>query len=543
MHGELLRAIDIPAGGATVNHSYKKVFLQYCGAEREATLREPYMNANYQVQSLRQFVCELEQLSQVRKLNIVTHLRSESQLDQLEGLKGAQQRIVIGYQFSASFHEREFVLGSTHVVVCDRGLDMYTAMRRGMRRTRQCRVLYFVVLGNFNAADRAANLPVYAPFTPLVRIPEERPAPSTPEKLPERGQKQGVVDAKLEPEREPKVVCNSSCEHVAPRKNEVKQQQDWRLVFVDRPETEQITDYLDDFLFGVNIGFDLRAGACPKSAPRFRVQTRAVRSGNSHVTSRPVSFPPHPIPGGTPSSSIGMPSRREGPPSIWDTHGNSETFFVNPDTSSSAHYPQELNQWSSSIEEPLHSSTVDKSERRTQDKDQRCQSGPSAKDSVIFSGGDYSKNYGADQQRLQISDLHFYNFPTPATFACWKIRFKTGVCTCSQFPTEAMQWIKEVEKVDSVEELRSSSSTRGISMPNFEVLDARIAVKSISPVQENSMQYGYDENDNNNMSDETKCETNYSINNKGNNTRNKHLTKHDTNDDVDLDNCVVHTVR
>ena len=88
---------------------------------------------------------------------------------------------------------------------------------------------------------------------------------------------------------------------------------------------------------------------------------------------------------------------------------------------------------------------------------------------------DSSKNYGADQQRLQILDLHFDKFNTPATFACWKIRFKTDVCTCSQFPTEAMQWIKEVELVDSVDELRSSSSTRGISMPNFEVLDARIA--------------------------------------------------------------------
>ena len=80
------------------------------------------------------------------------------------------------------------------------------------------------------------------------------------------------------------------------------------------------------------------------------------------------------------------------------------------------------------------------------------------------------RNYGADQQRLQISDLHFDKFPTPATFACWKIRFKTEVCTCSQFPTEATQWIKEMEMVDSVDELRSSSSTRGISMPNFEVL-------------------------------------------------------------------------
>ena len=117
---------------------------------------------------------------------------------------------------------------------------------------------------------------------------------------------------------------------------------------------------------------------------------------------------------------------------------------------------------------------MEKSERPEQNQDLRCQSGSSAKDSVIFSGGDSSKDYGADQQRLQISDLHFDKFPTPATFACWKIRFKTEVCTCSQFPTEAMQWIKEVELVHSVDELRSSSSTRGISMPNFEVLDARI---------------------------------------------------------------------
>ena len=201
----------------------------------------------------------------------------------------------------------------------------------------------------------------------------------------------------------------------------------------------------------------------------------SIRSGNSHVTSRPVSFPPHPIPEGMLRHSLVTPSRREGLPSIWDTHGISGNVFVNPDASSSAPYPQELHQWNSSIEEPLHSSTVEKSERRTQNQDLRCQSGPSAKDSVILSGGDSSKNYGADQQRLQISDLHFDKFPTPATFACWKIRFKTGVFTCSQFPTEAMQWIKEVEMVDSVDDLKSSSSIRGISMPNFEVLDARIA--------------------------------------------------------------------
>ena len=201
----------------------------------------------------------------------------------------------------------------------------------------------------------------------------------------------------------------------------------------------------------------------------------SIRSGNSHVTSRPMSFPPHPIPEGILTHSFVTPSRREGPPSIWDTHGISGNVFANPDASSSAPYPQELHQWNSSIEEPLHSSTVEKSERQEQDQDLRCQSGPSAKDSVILSGGDSSKNYGADQQRLQISDLHFDKFPSPATFACWKIRFKTEVRTCSQFPTEAMQWIKEVEMVDSVDDLKSSCSLRGIQMPNFEGLDAKIA--------------------------------------------------------------------
>ena len=123
-------------------------------------------------------------------------------------------------------------------------------------------------------------------------------------------------------------------------------------------------------------------------------QDESVRSGISHVTSRPVSVPPHPIPEGMLSRSTGMPSRREGPPSIWDTHGRSGNVFANPDASSSAPYPQELNQWSSSIEDPLHSSTVEKSERQKQDQDLRCQSGPSAKDSVIFCGGGSSKNFG-----------------------------------------------------------------------------------------------------------------------------------------------------
>ena len=194
----------------------------------------------------------------------------------------------------------------------------------------------------------------------------------------------------------------------------------------------------------------------------------SIRSGNSHVTSPPGLFPRHPPFQGMLKPAFVSQRQTEEPPNIWDTSSISGNVFAHPQTSSSAPYPQELNStWKKTIEEPIHMSTAEKSERPEQNQDLRCQSGPSAKDSVIFSGGDHSKNYRADQQRLQISDLHFDKFPTPATFVCWKIRFKTEVCTCSQFPTEALQWIKEVELVDSVDELRSSSSTRGISMPNL----------------------------------------------------------------------------
>ena len=105
-----------------------------------------------------------------------------------------------------------------------------------------------------------------------------------------------------------------------------------------------------------------------------------------------------------------------GPPSIWDTRGISGNVFANPTASSSAPCPQESNPWISDVSE--HTSPHVMSESQTPVQDQRCQSRPSARYSVIPCEGDFfSKNFGADQQRLQISDLHFDKFPTPATFA------------------------------------------------------------------------------------------------------------------------------
>ena len=71
----------------------------------------------------------------------------------------------------------------------------------------------------------------------------------------------------------------------------------------------------------------------------------SVRSGQSHVASQPVFFPPHPDPGGMLSRSLGMLSRNNGPPCIWNTHGISGNVFANPTASSSASYPQVSNPW------------------------------------------------------------------------------------------------------------------------------------------------------------------------------------------------------
>ena len=68
------------------------------------------------------------------------------------------------------------------------------------------------------------------------------------------------------------------------------------------------------------------------------------------------------------------------------------------------------------------------------------------------------------------------NSPTPSTFSCWKIRFKTQASSCPGFPSEAMLWVKAVEMVDSVDDLKSPRSIQGYThFTIFTMLDARIA--------------------------------------------------------------------
>ena len=114
-------------------------------------------------------------------------------------------------------------------------------------------------------------------------------------------------------------------------------------------------------------------------------------------------FPLFPNLGGMLSHSLGMPSAKISR----ETFGHacfSETF--------SKFNGVFFSTLSARVESPHVMSEIQKP-----GWDSRCQSGPSARNSFVFSEGDSLKNYGADQQRLQVSDHHFVKFTTAATFA------------------------------------------------------------------------------------------------------------------------------
>ena len=57
--------------------------------------------------------------------------------------------------------------------------------------------------------------------------------------------------------------------------------------------------------------------------------------------------------------------------------------------------------------------------------------------------------------------------------------------TCSDFPPDAMLWIKEVEMIDSLDEFKSSRSVYGTNFPNFEMLEEKIA-SALNKIIQNS---------------------------------------------------------
>ena len=186
----------------------------------------------------------------------------------------------------------------------------------------------------------------------------------------------------------------------------------------------------------------------------------SIRSGNSHLTSRSVSFPPLPIPEGMLSRSTGMPSRKDGW-CIGKRFCRSSCVFYS--TLPAGIESMEIQAYQNRFTHQRRRRMRIKHQFRIRDASPDRQ--PKIQSLLVREILQRLTEQTNNDRTFFV--FHFDKFPTPATFTCWKMRFKIEVCTCSQFLLEAMHWIKEVEMVDSVDDLMSSSSTRGIQMPIF----------------------------------------------------------------------------
>ena len=126
-----------------------------------------------------------------------------------------------------------------------------------------------------------------------------------------------------------------------------------------------------------------------------------------------------------------------------------ETFFANPDASSSAPYPQELNPWSSEKKRFTH-----RQRRRMRIKhqlkirDASLDRQPKVLSSLVRETLQRVMGQTNNDSRFQIFILTSSLHQQPSLVGRQDSRLRS----CSQFPTEAMQWIKEVEMVDSVDD-------------------------------------------------------------------------------------------
>ena len=164
-----------------------------------------------------------------------------------------------------------------------------------------------------------------------------------------------------------------------------------------------------------------------------------------------------------------MLSRNDKPPDIWDTHGMSGNVFVNPPASSSP-FPGGFNPWISNVTEDTSPHVTSERQNPYTTLDLRCQSGTSSFDP---SEGD----------SLRIVEQTNNDCRFRSSFR--QIPYTSNVCLLED---KIQDWgsylftisfgsyaLDQRSGVDSVDDLMSSSSFRGIQMPNSELLDARIA--------------------------------------------------------------------
>ena len=86
-----------------------------------------------------------------------------------------------------------------------------------------------------------------------------------------------------------------------------------------------------------------------------------------------------------------------------------------------------------------------------------------------------SRRFVVEPSKGSTLKLKYERVSLPSTFNHWKTNFKTEVGSSSGHPEEAMPWKSEVERANSVNDLKTSRSMSGTVYSIFETLDARIA--------------------------------------------------------------------
>ena len=90
--------------------------------------------------------------------------------------------------------------------------------------------------------------------------------------------------------------------------------------------------------------------------------------------------------------------------------------------------------------------------------------------------GTYSHNGVVDYPRFPIWEMHLGKFPYSVEFRSWKVNFRTEVCSKTGDTHLTMQWLKEVETANSIDELvKSRSIVERTDFTNYDMLDAMIA--------------------------------------------------------------------
>ena len=197
-----------------------------------------------------------------------------------------------------------------------------------------------------------------------------------------------------------------------------------------------------------------------KDSRKFQ-EVESNQSGRlSHVSSQPAMMP----------SSRSMPSRdKHLPLDTWNTSRPQENVFGDQFSTfdSPRDHPQGIHPCApqrerGSVPQATGSGTLfarDDKQNRDTIPMLTFAGRPSTVSSLTPVG--FPQNSMVGQQRQQTSELQMDKFLIPNHFLVRKIRFKNQVTTCSDFPSDAMLWIKEVEMVDSLKELKSARSVTG----------------------------------------------------------------------------------